>query len=152
MRSKLVYKAGLTIENRLLLASTLMRAVQKLLVNSRRTEDTLNTVLAAVAERAIPMRSCLKSSPFNPSAHLWWLPSAHLWWLPSARGFRNQLVVWLLISKADRAWGSSRNSKLGSPLHSAEIETKCPRSAQSCCGKRHALRWGREERHGLCSE
>jgi hypothetical protein len=50
MRSELVYKAGLKIENRFLLASTVMRAVHKLHVNSRRTEDTLNTIFAEVAE------------------------------------------------------------------------------------------------------
>jgi len=50
MRSELVYKAGLKIENRFLLASTMMRAVQKLHVNSRRTEDTLNTILAEIGE------------------------------------------------------------------------------------------------------
>ena len=50
MRSELVYMAGLKIENRFLLASTVMRAVQKLHINSRRTEDTLNRIFADVAE------------------------------------------------------------------------------------------------------
>ena len=50
MRSELVHSAGLKIENRFLLSATLMRAVRKLHVNSRRTEDTVNTVLADVAE------------------------------------------------------------------------------------------------------
>ena len=50
MRSELVYKAGLRIENRFLLASTVMRAVQKLHVSSRRTEDTLNTIFEGVGE------------------------------------------------------------------------------------------------------
>jgi hypothetical protein len=50
MRSKLVYSAGLKIENRFLLSATVMRAVRKLHVNSSRTEDTLNRVFADVAE------------------------------------------------------------------------------------------------------
>jgi hypothetical protein len=49
MRSELVYGAGLKIENRFLLASVVMRAVKKLHINSRRTEDTVNTVFAEVA-------------------------------------------------------------------------------------------------------
>jgi hypothetical protein len=50
MRSNLVYSAGLKIENRFLLSTTVMRAVRKLHVNSSRTEDTLNQVFADVAE------------------------------------------------------------------------------------------------------
>jgi hypothetical protein len=50
MRSKLVYSAGLKIENRFLLSATVMRAVRKLHVSSGRTEDTLNRVFADVAE------------------------------------------------------------------------------------------------------
>ena len=49
MRSKLVYAAGLKIENRFLLVATVMRAVRKLHVNSTRTEDTVNKVFAEVA-------------------------------------------------------------------------------------------------------
>lgn len=50
MRSKLVYEAGLKIENRFLLATTAMQATRKLHVNSTRTEDTVNQVLAEVAK------------------------------------------------------------------------------------------------------
>ena len=49
MRSELVYGAGLKIENRFLLAAVVMRAVKKLHINSRRTEDTVNSVFAEVA-------------------------------------------------------------------------------------------------------
>lgn len=49
MRSELVYEAGLRIENRFLLAATVMRAVKRLHVNSTRTEDTVNKVFAEVA-------------------------------------------------------------------------------------------------------
>ena len=49
MRSELVYEAGLKIENRFLLATTTMQATRKLHVNSTRTEDTVNRVLAEVA-------------------------------------------------------------------------------------------------------
>jgi len=49
MRSELVYSAGLKIENRFLLSTTVMRAVRVLHVNSGRTEDTLNRVFADVA-------------------------------------------------------------------------------------------------------
>ncbi len=49
MRSDLVYSAGLQIENRFLLASTVMRAVKKLHIASTRTEDTCNRVLVDVA-------------------------------------------------------------------------------------------------------
>lgn len=49
MRSELVYSAGLKIENRFLLSTTVMRAVRVLHVNSGRTEDTLNRVFAEVA-------------------------------------------------------------------------------------------------------
>jgi hypothetical protein len=50
MRSKLVYSAGLKIENRFLLSAMVMRAVRKLHVSSTRTEDTLNRVFTDVAE------------------------------------------------------------------------------------------------------
>lgn len=50
MRSKLVYEAGLKIENRFLLATTAMQATRKLHVHSTRTEDTVNQVLAEVAK------------------------------------------------------------------------------------------------------
>jgi hypothetical protein len=49
MRSELVHSAGLKIENRFLLASTVMQAVRKLHVASTRTEDTANKVFADVA-------------------------------------------------------------------------------------------------------
>jgi hypothetical protein len=49
MRSQLVYEAGLKIENRFLLATTAMRATRKLHISSTRTEDTVNRVLAEVA-------------------------------------------------------------------------------------------------------
>jgi hypothetical protein len=50
MRSELVYSANLQIENRFLLASTVMKAVRKLHVTSTRTEDTANAVLTEVAK------------------------------------------------------------------------------------------------------
>ena len=50
MRSQLVYEAGLKIGNRFLLATTAMQATRKLHVNSTRTEDTVNRVLAEVAQ------------------------------------------------------------------------------------------------------
>ena len=50
MRSELVYLAGLKIDNRFLLSSTVMRAARMLHVNSTRTEDTLNRVFSDVAE------------------------------------------------------------------------------------------------------
>lgn len=50
MRSELVYLAGIKIENRFLLSTTVMRAVRMLHVNNGRTEDTLNRVFADVAE------------------------------------------------------------------------------------------------------
>ena len=50
MRSELVYLAGLKIDNRFLLSSTVMRVARMLHVNSSRTEDTLNRVFADVAE------------------------------------------------------------------------------------------------------
>jgi hypothetical protein len=49
MRSQLVYEAGLKIENRFLLATTAMQATRKLHVSSTRTEDTVNRVLAELA-------------------------------------------------------------------------------------------------------
>jgi hypothetical protein len=50
MRSELVYSAGLQIENRFLLATTVMQVVRKLHVNSTRTEDTANTAFSEVAK------------------------------------------------------------------------------------------------------
>jgi len=50
VRSELVYLAGLKIDNRFLLSSTVMRVARMLHVNSSRTEDTLNRVFADVAE------------------------------------------------------------------------------------------------------
>lgn len=49
MRSNLVYAAGLQIENRFLLASTVMQAVRRLHVDATRTEDTINQVFTEVA-------------------------------------------------------------------------------------------------------
>ena len=49
MRSELVYLAGLKIENRFLLSTTVMRAARMLHVSSHRTEDTLNRVFTEVA-------------------------------------------------------------------------------------------------------
>ena len=50
MRSELVYRAGLKIENKFLLSTTVMQAVRKLHINSTRTEDTSNRVFIDVAE------------------------------------------------------------------------------------------------------
>ena len=50
MRSELVYSAGLKIENRFLLSTTVIRAARVLHVNSGRTEDTINRVFSDVAE------------------------------------------------------------------------------------------------------
>lgn len=50
MRSALVYSAGIKIENRFLLATVVMRAVNRLHVGSTRTEDTANKVFAEIAE------------------------------------------------------------------------------------------------------
>jgi hypothetical protein len=50
MRSALVYEAGIKIENRFLLAATVMRAARRLHVTSTRTEDTVNRVLEEVAK------------------------------------------------------------------------------------------------------
>lgn len=49
MRSQLVYSAGLQVANRFLLATIAMRAVRTLHINSARTEDTANQVLAEIA-------------------------------------------------------------------------------------------------------
>lgn len=49
MRSELVFDAGLKIQNRFLLATTMMKATRKLHANSTRTEDTVNKVLTVVA-------------------------------------------------------------------------------------------------------
>ena len=49
MRSDVVYSANLQIENRFLLASTVMKAVRKLHITSTRTEDTANSVFSEVA-------------------------------------------------------------------------------------------------------
>ena len=48
MRSDLVYNAGLKIENRFLLATTVMKAVRRLHVSSTRTEDTANKVFVEI--------------------------------------------------------------------------------------------------------
>lgn len=50
MRSQLVYSAGLQVANRFLLATIAMRAVRTLHINSARTEDTANKVLAEIAK------------------------------------------------------------------------------------------------------
>ncbi len=50
MRSNLVYRAALKIENKFLLSTTVMQAVRKLHINSTRTEDTSNRVFEDVAE------------------------------------------------------------------------------------------------------
>lgn len=50
MRSELVYSAALKIENRFLLSTMVMRAVQKLHYTSTRTEDTINRVFTDVAD------------------------------------------------------------------------------------------------------
>jgi hypothetical protein len=50
MRSNLVYRAALKIENKFLLSTTVMQAVRKLHISSTRTEDTSNRVLIDVAE------------------------------------------------------------------------------------------------------
>jgi len=49
MRSDLVYRAGLQVKNRFLLASTAMQAVRKLHVDATRTEDTINRVFSEIA-------------------------------------------------------------------------------------------------------
>jgi hypothetical protein len=49
MRSELLFEAGLKIENRFIPATTTMRATRKLHLSSTRTEDTVNRVLAEVA-------------------------------------------------------------------------------------------------------
>ena len=50
MRSNLVYRAAVKIENKFLLSTTVMQAVRKLHINSTRTEDTSNRVFIDVAE------------------------------------------------------------------------------------------------------
>jgi hypothetical protein len=50
MRSQLVYAAGLQIHNRFLLSTVVIHAIRKLHINSTRTEDTANHVLAEVAQ------------------------------------------------------------------------------------------------------
>jgi len=50
MRSNLVYRAALKIENKFLLSTTVMQAVRKLHISSTRTEDTSNRVFIDVAE------------------------------------------------------------------------------------------------------
>ena len=49
MRSELLFEAGLKIENRFILSTTTMGATRKLHLSSTRTEDTVNQVLAEVA-------------------------------------------------------------------------------------------------------
>jgi hypothetical protein len=50
MRSELVYRAALKIQNHFLLATTVMQAVRMLHINSTRTEDTSNRAFVDVAE------------------------------------------------------------------------------------------------------
>lgn len=50
MRSDLVYAAGLQVENRFLLASTVMHVVRRFHVVATRTEDTINNVFTEVAK------------------------------------------------------------------------------------------------------
>ena len=50
MRSELVYRAALKIENHFLLATTVMQAVRMLHISSTRTEDTSNRAFIDVAE------------------------------------------------------------------------------------------------------
>ena len=45
MRSELIFAAGIQVENRFLLAATVMQVVRKFHVDSTRTEDTINKVL-----------------------------------------------------------------------------------------------------------
>ena len=49
MRSDLVYKAGIQVENRFLLATTVMQVVRKFHIDATRTEDTINKVFSDVA-------------------------------------------------------------------------------------------------------
>jgi hypothetical protein len=49
MRSWLVYSAGTQVTNRFLLATIAMRAVRRLHIDSTRTEETTNRVLAEIA-------------------------------------------------------------------------------------------------------
>lgn len=48
MRSKRIYQAALKIENRFLLAASVMRAAKKLHIRSTRMQDTVNKVLSEV--------------------------------------------------------------------------------------------------------
>lgn len=48
MRSQLVYSAGVQIPNRFLLAAIAIRAIRALHIDSARTEDTANQVLAEI--------------------------------------------------------------------------------------------------------
>lgn len=48
MRSELIFAAGIQVENRFLLAATVMQVVRKFHVDSTRTEDTINKVLSDV--------------------------------------------------------------------------------------------------------
>jgi hypothetical protein len=66
MRSELVYDAGLKIENRFLLAATVMRATRKLHVNSTRTEDTVNRVFTEVAKGDCVHRPLPEIEPLPP--------------------------------------------------------------------------------------
>lgn len=50
MRSQIVYSAGVVIPNRFLLASVVMKAVQKLHITTTRTADTANRVFSEVAQ------------------------------------------------------------------------------------------------------
>lgn len=49
MRSDLVFNAGFRVENRFLLATTVMQVVRKFHVDSTRTEDTINKVFTDLA-------------------------------------------------------------------------------------------------------
>lgn len=63
MRSELVYEAGLKIENRFLLATTAMQATRRLHLSSTRTEDTVNRVLAEVANGRYAHRELPEITP-----------------------------------------------------------------------------------------
>lgn len=67
MRSELVYSAALRMENRFLLAATIISAVKKLHVTSTRVEDTTNEVLIEVAcglNAGMPLK---KEPPVRPA-------------------------------------------------------------------------------------
>src|SRR5579863_5557248 len=76
MRSELVYEAGLKIENRFLLAATVMRAVKKLHVSSTRTEDTVNRGFAEVAKGTPMLGELPEITPPPPIDILLIVPAA----------------------------------------------------------------------------